>query len=151
MNTFEKLVFTFLIAFGMLAMAKDVSAASRYSGIAWVEASASSGSLSGYSKGCSVLAVYASTDTDLPQNWFQLIATNPVTAISGHSQFSAADHRSPALFFSSTATAINNWNMPAYKVLDYGVDGISFATAPYIYKSGATSGQARRVWLLIVP
>src|SRR3990167_604686 len=152
MNTLHKVVFASLVAVMVATQFSKVEAAGRYSGNAWVKAPSSSGSFTGWEHGARVLAIYASSDTASSQtNWFFLVATNPATSITGISSFENKDYRSPAINFPVSTTTASGYNMPVYKVFEYGDEGISFATAPYVYKSAATSGQARRVWLEIAP
>src|SRR3990167_1574481 len=153
MKKMNKIIFASFIAVGITFSFQfdNLEAASRFDGGAWVEAPVTSGSISGYSRGCSVLAVYASSNTSAATNWFAVIATNPAENIVGPDSFASADYRSPAMFFPIVSSNTTITYSEIYKVLDYGEGGISFSTAPYIFKSAATSGQAQRVWLKIVP
>lgn len=158
MNTLHKLLFASFIVLGIafIFQCYDVEAASRYSSKVLVEAPSSSGAISGFTKGCAVTAVYASSNTVYNHtNWFVLLATNVTIENISIDNFANSQYRSPALWFPvmSTVAAINanQYTPQVYKVFDYGEEGISFSTAPYIYKTAATSGQAQRVWLEIIP
>ena len=154
MNKIHKFLFASFVALGMTLTFQcyDVEAASRYSGKAWVEAPASSGAITGYTKGCAVTAVFASSESaSIITDWFVLIATNATENIVGVASFAAADYRSPALTFPVSTITTNGYMPQVYKVIDYGEEGISFSSAPYVYKTAATSGQSQRVWLEIIP
>jgi len=152
MNIIKTLFVALLVSF--VWVVGNLSAASRYDGTVWVEAPASSGSIAGYSRGCTVVAVYASSNTESTiSNFFVLIATNPVAAgaITWPS-FADSTYRSPAMFFPVSTTTANSGYMPQpYKLIDYGNTGLVFSTAPYVIKTAPTSGQANRVWLEIIP
>lgn len=154
MNSLKKVVFASFVTFGIVCLFQSYTeAASRYSGLAWVEAPVSSGNITGYTKGCAVRAVYASsnTATSAITNWFVIIASNASENIVGLGSFASADYRSPAMYFPVVSSNTTVSYSGIYKVLDYGEEGISFSSAPYIFKNGATSGQAQRVWLQIIP
>jgi len=156
MSKINKIVFASFIAIGIAFSFQfdKLEAASRFDGSVWVEAPASSGAIAGFSKGCSVKAVYASsnTATTTSANWFCLLSTPGAgEGISGISTFLNSQYRSPAMYFPVISSETTNTYSGVYKVLEYGESGISFSSAPYIYKNGATSGQAQRVWLEIIP
>jgi len=147
-----KRIFFVLVIVCVLGLLNKGQSASRFSASVLVEAPASSGSLSGYSRGCAVKSVYSSSNSvSVISNWVQLISTNPIESITAYSSFGDSAHRSPAMTFPVSTITTNGYMPQVYKVIDFGEDGISFSTAPYIYKSAATSGQANRVWLEIIP
>ena len=152
----QKVIFASLIAlaFSVCLGRLDVCA-ERYDGWTVREAPTSSGSITGLSSSgkCVVGAVYASSQTLVTDSaYFVLLDTNAAERINMDS-FATDNFRSPAFLFPVSTTSVSGGGYTnvssSYKIADYMPDGISFSTAPYVFKSAATSGFSRRVYLLI--
>lgn len=120
-------------------------------GATFIEAPTSSGTIGGFGKS-KLLAVYASSNSaSTPTNWFVILDTPGVTSGLDITSFSTANYKSPPMMFPVSTVTANTVNQMYWKVIDYGEEGISISSAPYVYKSAATSGMAQRVFLKIVP
>lgn len=121
----------------------------------FIEAPSSSGNVSGLNprdgKQYSVVAIWASTPTTNGQlsDYFLVLNTNPANAIPSHESFASENYKAPPTYFPISTTTANNTLAPISKVIDYGSEGVAFSTPPYVFKSGSTSGMARRVYFQI--
>lgn len=151
-------VFTCLIILlGVAFLPKTVEADpfTRDQGWSFREAPAHSGFMSGLSpKKVVVQAVYASTPATNTSPYFIVIDSPAYTGVapSGSGDvtpFDSAQWRSPPAYFSISSSVVSGplLGTGLHKVIDYGGDGISFASAPYVIKSATSSGGANRVFL----
>lgn len=150
----------FLLAFGILACGSLVMAGSYGEGWSIVEAPASSGVVVGNDGSTAgsvavygrarVRAVYASSDTANLGGWFVLIDTAGLTpALPGIAAFADGRWKSPPMNFPYVDVGTVAVNGAIYKMVEYGPEGVVFSSGVYVFKSAATSGQARRVFVEI--
>lgn len=149
-------LFSLLIFSVFLIRSERISGGTRDDGWMFKEAPAYSGFVAGLSPGHKsiVTAVFASTQTTGDIGEFFILVDSPAftgtgtNVAGGMNSFASEQYRSPpTLFVISTMTVNGYYGTSLTKVLDYGAEGVTFSSAPYVVKSSTSSGQARKVFL----
>lgn len=141
----------FLLAALVLGLVGVVeSAGSRDDAWSFLEVQATSGGLVAVGP-ARLKAIYASSDTANFATYMVAIDTNSGIVFGETGLADTARYRSPVVNFPtlvSNGSTISVVTPGMYKVVDYGDDGVRFDNGIYIHKSAATSGQARRAYIL---
>ena len=146
-----------LAVLALLLVTGGLQAETRDDGWTMVEAPVSSGNFTGIGR-CRVKAIYASTGTfgSNGTEFFLFLNTGAFNHIDGPEVFDPTNYKAPPMHFPwvstgtiSAAASANGVYYPLHKVMDYGDDGVAISSRPYVFKSAASSGYARRVYLLL--